>query len=113
MITAKCIRCLGSAIGSTFTEASAKINHAVGLSRGVKCGDNYNKVREIKDTTTTPTPKHKTIPTPVSTPTPKVTKPEVSSSKPETIPTPKPEVSKPKETKHETQKPKEPKFKFK
>jgi len=56
MVTAKCIRCGGTAIGSTFTEASAKINHAVGLSRGIKCGDNWNKVQEIKDdTTTTPT----------------------------------------------------------
>ena len=49
MVTAKCMRCGGAAIGSTFTEASAKINHAVGLSRGIKCGNNYNKVQEVKE----------------------------------------------------------------
>jgi len=38
MVEAKCQKCGGSATGSTFTEASAKINHAVGLSRGIKCG---------------------------------------------------------------------------
>ena len=62
MITAKCNRCLGSAIGSTFTEASAKINHAVGLSRGIKCGDNYNKVIEIKDKSTPPKKSQDTLP---------------------------------------------------
>lgn len=51
MVTAKCTRCGGAAIGSTFTEASAKINHAVGLSRGIKCGDNWNKVVEVNDNT--------------------------------------------------------------
>ena len=66
MVTAKCIRCGGTAIGSTFTEASAKINHAVGLSRGIKCGDNWNKVQEIKDDTTT------------TVSTPKVEKPKES-----------------------------------
>ena len=72
MVTAKCTRCGGAALGSTFTEARSKINHAVGLSRGIKCGDNWNKVQEIKDDITTPT----TTPTTVSTP--KVEKPKES-----------------------------------
>ena len=52
MVLAKCSKCLATAIGSTFEEARNKINHAVGLSRGVKCGDNYNKVKEIKEEVT-------------------------------------------------------------
>lgn len=51
MITAKCDKCFGSATGDTFEQASSKINHAVGLSRGIKCGDNYNMVRQIEDST--------------------------------------------------------------
>lgn len=50
-ITAKCMRCLGSATGNTFEEARNKINHAVGLSRGIKCGKNYNKTVEVIDET--------------------------------------------------------------
>ena len=48
MATAKCSKCGGSAIADTFEQARKLINHAVGLSRGIKCGDNYNQVREIK-----------------------------------------------------------------
>ena len=44
MVTAKCTRCLGSATGKTFDEASAAINHAVGISRSIPCGDNYGCV---------------------------------------------------------------------
>lgn len=47
MITAKCNRCLGSATGETFDEASNNINHAVGLSRGVKCGRNYKQIVQV------------------------------------------------------------------
>ncbi len=47
MTTAKCYKCGGSAIAETFEQARKKINHAVGLSRGIKCGDNYNCVKEI------------------------------------------------------------------
>lgn len=50
MVIAKCYRCGGSAEGKSFEEASEKINHAVGLSRGIPCGDNFNAVEEIKDT---------------------------------------------------------------
>ena len=49
MVTAKCFRCYGSATGDTFEEASSLIDHAVGLSRGIPCGDNYNAVQEIVD----------------------------------------------------------------
>ena len=57
MITAKCDKCGGTALGDTFQEASAKINHAVGLSRGIKCGDNYNQVCELKESSSKPIPK--------------------------------------------------------
>jgi len=42
--TAKCTHCGGDAEGETFEIAARKINHAVGLSRGIKCGTNYNRV---------------------------------------------------------------------
>lgn len=89
MITAKCNRCGGTAFGNTFEEASKKINHAVGLSRGIKCGDNYGNV--VEDST------------------PKVEKPkEPTPTEPkESIP-----VEKPKESTVDT-KPKSTKSKFK
>ena len=49
MSIAKCYKCGGSAIANTFEQARKKINHAVGLSRGIKCGDSYGCVQEIKD----------------------------------------------------------------
>ena len=48
MTQAKCNKCGGSAVSDTYEKARALINHAVGLSRGIKCGDNYNQVCEIK-----------------------------------------------------------------
>ncbi len=83
MVQAKCMRCLGSAIGDTFEEASDKINHAVGLSRGKPCGDNYGRVVEIGvKTVTTAKPtitKTETIPTE----TPKVDSPKsINDEKP-------------------------------
>ncbi len=48
MTQAKCLKCGGSATADTFEQAKNLINHAVGLSRGIKCGDNYNAVQEIK-----------------------------------------------------------------
>ena len=76
MITAKCNKCGGTALGNTFEIASSKINHAVGLSRGIKCGNNYNMVHQIEDSTP---------------PTPKVQTPKV--------PTPKESITEPKESK--------------
>jgi len=51
MVTAKCNKCGGSAEGKTMQEARDRLNHAVGKSRGIKCGDNYGYVVEIKDKT--------------------------------------------------------------
>jgi len=48
MATAKCRKCGGSSTANTYEQARKQINHAVGLSRGIKCGDNYNCVQEIK-----------------------------------------------------------------
>ncbi len=82
MIQAKCNKCGGTAFGETFVEASGNINHAVGLSRGIKCGANYNCVCQIEDSTPKkPTPK---------TETPK----ESTSTEPkESIPVEKPKES--------------------
>ncbi len=52
MTIAKCSRCGGKAQGVTFEEASSKINHAVALSRGIPCGDNFNCVEQVKDEST-------------------------------------------------------------
>lgn len=49
MVIAHCTRCLGKAQGETFEVASSKINHAVSLSRGIPCGDNYNCVEEVSE----------------------------------------------------------------
>ncbi len=63
MSKAKCTKCGGSAIGDTFEQARNNINHAVGLGRGIKCGDSYGCVTEIKDTQpSTVTEKPKEIP---------------------------------------------------
>lgn len=51
MITAKCTRCGATSTGDSFEDARAKMDHAIGLSRGIKCGDNYNCVVEVKDET--------------------------------------------------------------
>ena len=57
MVIAHCTRCLGKAQGKTFEEASSKINHAVSLSRGIPCGDNYNCVEELKEAFSKQSPK--------------------------------------------------------
>jgi len=80
MVTAKCNRCLGFGTGSTFEEASSKINHAVGISRGVPCGRSFNKVVEVGGSTLKPKAK--------KTPKASVVKPAVEK------PTPKPHVEK-------------------
>jgi len=54
MTTAKCQRCGASATGGTLEEATLLLNHAVGLSRGIPCGDNYNCVEEIVTDTIVP-----------------------------------------------------------
>ena len=49
MSKAKCFRCGATATAATFEQASKQLDHSVGMSRGIKCGDNYNRVQEIKD----------------------------------------------------------------
>ena len=90
MITAKCNKCGGTAFGNTFQEASKNINHAVGLSRGIKCGDNYNMVCQVEDSTPKkPTPK--TEKPKESTP---VEKPKESTTTKESTVTEKPRSTK-------------------
>ena len=59
MVKALCRRCKGSAEGSTFEEASSKINHAVGLGRSIPCGASYGCVVDDSPKTT-PEPKKTT-----------------------------------------------------
>jgi len=72
LVDIRCYKCGGKASGDTFEDARTKLNHAVGKSRGIKCGDNYNCIEEIKDstvqesTTQEETPKAE-IPEPVNT----------------------------------------------
>lgn len=47
MATAKCLRCDATATADTFEQARKLLNHAIGLGRGIKCGDNYNSVVEV------------------------------------------------------------------
>jgi len=56
---AKCTRCHATATGDTFEQASQKLNHAIGLGRGIKCGASYDKVVEIKSQTLNPTTEKK------------------------------------------------------
>ena len=49
MSEAKCFRCGASATADTFEQACKQLDHSAGLSRGIKCGDNYNRVQEIKE----------------------------------------------------------------
>ena len=61
MAKALCRRCKGSAEGSTFEEASSKINHAVGLGRNIPCGASYGCVIDVspEPTKITPIPESK------------------------------------------------------
>ncbi len=65
MAKALCRRCKGTAEGSTFEEASSKINHAVGLSRSIPCGASYGCVVDVspKSTTAPKTPPPTQVPT--------------------------------------------------
>lgn len=74
MVIAKCTRCLGTGTGSTFSEASSKIDHGVGKSRGKPCGASFKRVIEVGASTPKPkkttakksTPKVEKIATPIS-----------------------------------------------
>ena len=53
MTRAKCFCCGASAIADTYDAAIKRLNHALGLSRGIKCGayrKNILEVQEHKDT---------------------------------------------------------------
>lgn len=93
MITAKCDRCGGTATGLTYEEASAKINHGVGLGKGIKCGASYNKVHEVKPPVPKEPPVKPKAPKPKQVTPPKITLDEpVAGTNAETV---KPTKSKP------------------
>ncbi len=76
MVQAKCSKCGASATDKTFEDARKKLDHAVGLSRGIKCGDNYGKVFEVKD-------KLKPQLKPIKIEIPKEEEPTIESSEPQ------------------------------
>lgn len=49
MVNIRCYKCDAKSSGDTINEARSIMNHAVGISRGIKCGDNYNCIEEIVD----------------------------------------------------------------
>ena len=67
MAKAKCFHCGATAIDETFEQARKKLDHSVGLSRGVKCGESYGRVKEIKDLSVQKIIKTPTIETKVDT----------------------------------------------
>ena len=85
MVKALCRRCKGSAEGSTFEEASSKINHAVGLGRSIPCGASYGCIVDDspKPAKTIPTPEPKKT-TKIKDKTPKETPEKKGEVKTET-----------------------------
>jgi len=79
---AKCLRCSAQASGSSFEEATKKINHAVGLSRNIPCGASYGRIIDI-------TPKPIVKEAPKKTPKPK--EPKVKETKPPETKPPEPQ----------------------
>jgi hypothetical protein len=80
MVTAKCNKCGGSADGKTMQEARDKLNHAIGKTRGIKCGDNYGCVVEVKSSKPVEKPKIETVEKP-TTPKPESSKSTSKKSK--------------------------------
>ena len=83
MAKALCRRCQGTGEGSTFEEASSKINHAVGLGRSIPCGASYGQVVDISP---------KTVPTPKPAPPPQPKKATKSKDTPPKKPDLKDEI---------------------
>ena len=48
MINVKCTRCGAKASADSFDKARNLVDHAIGLHRGIPCGDDRNRVVEIK-----------------------------------------------------------------
>jgi len=48
----RCYKCGAKSTGDNMEDARSKMNHAIGRSRGIKCGDNYNCIEEIKSKVT-------------------------------------------------------------
>jgi hypothetical protein len=80
MAKALCRRCKGTAEGSTFEEASSKINHAAGLARSIPCGASYGCVVDVSPKSTTPP---KTAPSPTKATTGTVKNPKKTTLKDE------------------------------
>jgi len=58
MGTVKCERCGGHAEASSIEEGAPLIDHAIGLSKGKRCGGDYVQLVMVGETTATvPTPK--------------------------------------------------------
>lgn len=58
MINVRCARCGAKASADSFDKARKLVDHAIGLKRGRPCGDDRNRVVEIKsDSKLSTTPK--------------------------------------------------------
>ena len=51
MNTARCTRCGAIATDETLQKAVDKLNHAIAMTKGMKCGPDYNRVVEVKSET--------------------------------------------------------------
>lgn len=54
MTRAKCFCCGATAIADTYDAAIKRLNHAIGLSRGIKCGAYRKNILEVKEHKDTP-----------------------------------------------------------
>jgi len=91
MSIAKCFKCGATGEADTFEKAKALLDHAVGLSRSIKCGEGYGAVQEIKPNTpqVITTPQTKPIVTETIKVEPKTIEaiPEINYVEPKTKPT--------------------------
>lgn len=81
MAKAKCFRCGASATAETFEQARKQLNHSVGLSRGIKCGDTYGRVQEIKEPQKTKQEKPSPTETKIAEPKPETTEAPITPEK--------------------------------
>lgn len=80
MSKAKCFRCGASATADTYEQARKELNHSIGLSRGIKCGDSYGRVQEIEKQTTQKTKQSSPTETKIAEPQTEDTNPKSTAT---------------------------------
>jgi len=48
LVDIRCYKCGAKSSGDSMEDARSKMDHSIGRSRGIKCGDNYNCIEEIQ-----------------------------------------------------------------